>query len=80
MLTANSSDNSIARVYVETIENENTLVVIAYKSGKINIELKAQYTVSDVPETVTDNFELNISKKGDVNADGKVNSADAAEL
>ncbi|MBY0115556.1 dockerin type I domain-containing protein [Paenibacillus xylanexedens] len=80
MLTANSSDNSIARVYVETIENENILVVIPYKSGKINIELKAQYTVSDVPETVTDNFELNISKKGDVNADGKVNSADAAEL
>lgn len=80
MLTANSSDNSIARVYVETIENENTLVVIPYKSGKINIELKADYTGSDVPETVTDNFELYISKKGDVNADGKVNSLDAVDL
>ncbi|MEK4526386.1 hypothetical protein NST38_13340 [Paenibacillus sp. FSL H8-0104] len=86
MLTASSGDSSIAEVYVETRQDENmptptsTLVVIPYKSGKINIELKAKYTVSDVPETVTDNFELHISKKGDVNADGKVNSADAADL
>ncbi|MCW3791834.1 hypothetical protein OM416_09595 [Paenibacillus sp. LS1] len=85
-LTASSDDSSIAEVYVETRQDENmptptsTLVVIPYKSGKINIELKAKYTVSDVPETVTDNFELYISKKGDVNADGKVNSLDAADL
>ncbi|GAS81384.1 hypothetical protein [Paenibacillus amylolyticus] len=85
-LTASSDDSSIAEVYVETRQDENmptptsTLVVIPYKSGKINIELKAKYTVSDVPETVTDNFELYISKNGDVNADGKVNSLDAADL
>ncbi|MGN7412585.1 dockerin type I domain-containing protein [Paenibacillus sp. SAF-068] len=79
-LTAISNDESIARVYIETVENESTLVVVPYKSGKINIELKARYTVSDVPETVTDNIELYISKKGDVNADGKVNSLDAADL
>lgn len=85
-LTASSDDSSIAEVYVETRQDENmptptsTLVIIPYKSGKINIELKAYYTVSNLPETVTDNFELNISKKGDVNADGKVNSLDAADL
>ncbi|WKL01501.1 hypothetical protein Q0F98_33775 [Paenibacillus amylolyticus] len=69
-LTASSDDSSIAEVYVETRQDENmptptsTLVVIPYKSSKINIELKAKYTVSDVPETVTDNIELYISKKG----------------
>lgn len=85
-LTASSSDISVAEAYVETSQDENmttpasTLVVIPRQSGKINIELKAYYTVSNLPETVTDNFELNISKKGDVNADGKVNSLDAADL
>ncbi|MGE6579025.1 dockerin type I domain-containing protein [Paenibacillus xylanexedens] len=77
IISATSGDYSVASVY---IEGGNKLVVVPYRSGKINIELKANYTVSDVPETVTDNFELYISKKGDVNADGKVNSADAAEL
>ncbi|MEK4273846.1 dockerin type I domain-containing protein [Paenibacillus sp. FSL R7-0026] len=77
IISATSGDYSVASVY---IEGGNKLVVVPYRSGKINIELKAKYTVSDVPETVTDNFELYISKKGDVNADGKVNSADAAEL
>lgn len=77
IISATSGDYSVASVY---IEGGNKLVVVPYRSGKINIELKAKYTVSDVPETVTDNFELNISKKGDVNADGKVNSLDAADL
>ncbi|PQP81167.1 hypothetical protein C0Q44_22335 [Paenibacillus sp. PCH8] len=85
-LTASSSDISIAEVRVNTIEDENmttpvsTLVVIPRQSGKINIELKANYMISGAPETVTDNIELYISKKGDVNADGKVNSLDAADL
>ncbi|WP_339260780.1 dockerin type I domain-containing protein [Paenibacillus sp. FSL R5-0749] len=71
-----SSDNpSVAYVYVN---NENNLVVIPYRDGKINIELKANYTLSG--ETVTDNFELYISKQGDVNNDGQVNSADAVAL
>lgn len=84
--TASSSDNSIAEVYVETRQDENmptpesTLVVIPRQSGKINIELKANYMISGAPETVTDNIELYISKKGDVNADGKVNSLDASDL
>ncbi|WP_419892232.1 dockerin type I domain-containing protein [Paenibacillus xylanexedens] len=77
IISVTSGDYSVASVY---IEGGNKLVVVPYKSGKINIELKAQYTVSDVPETVTDNFELNISKQGDVNNDGKVNSSDAAAL
>ncbi|WP_338594277.1 dockerin type I domain-containing protein [Paenibacillus sp. Y5S-9] len=85
-LTASSSDISIAEAYVETSQDENmttpasTLVVIPRQSGKINIELKANYMISGEPETVTDNIELYISKKGDVNADGKVNSLDAADL
>ena len=58
----------------------STLVVIPRQSGKINIELKANYMISGAPETVTDNIELYISKKGDVNADGKVNSLDAVDL
>ncbi|MCP1183944.1 dockerin type I domain-containing protein [Paenibacillus sp. 1781tsa1] len=84
--TASSSDNSIAEVYVETRQDENmptpesTLVVIPRQSGTINIELKANYMISGAPETVTDNIELYISKKGDVNADGKVNSLDAVDL
>ncbi|WP_405144256.1 dockerin type I domain-containing protein [Paenibacillus sp. FSL H7-0942] len=84
--TASSSDNSIAEAYVETRQDENmttpvsTLVVIPRQSGKINIELKANYMISGAPETVTDNIELYISKKGDVNADGKVNSLDAVDL
>ncbi|MDT9717268.1 dockerin type I repeat-containing protein [Paenibacillus sp. ClWae2A] len=77
IISATSGDYSVASVY---IEGGNKLVVVPYRSGKINIELKAKYTVSDVPETVTDNFELNISKQGDVNNDGKVNSSDAAAL
>ncbi|WFR61538.1 hypothetical protein P9222_24425 [Paenibacillus amylolyticus] len=83
---ASSSDNSIAEAYVETRQDENmttpvsTLVIIPRQSGKINIELKANYMISGTPETVTDNIELYISKKGDVNADGKVNSQDAADL
>ncbi|SDC71541.1 Dockerin type I repeat-containing protein [Paenibacillus sp. CF095] len=72
---ASSDDDSVARVYVN---NENELVIIPYKWGKINIELKANYTLSGEP--VKDNFELYISKQGDVNNDGKVNSADAAAL
>lgn len=72
---ASSDDDSVARVYVN---NENKLVIIPYKWGKINIELKANYTLSGEP--VKDNFELYISKQGDVNNDGKVNSADAAAL
>ncbi|WP_340016877.1 dockerin type I domain-containing protein [Paenibacillus sp. FSL K6-1318] len=72
---ASSDDDSVARVYVN---NENKLVVIPYTRGKINIELKANYTLSG--ESVTDNFELYISKQGDVNNDGKVNSSDAAAL
>ncbi|WFA87401.1 dockerin type I domain-containing protein [Paenibacillus amylolyticus] len=72
---ASSNDNTVARVYVN---NENKLVVIPYTRGKINIELKANYTLSGEP--VKDNFELYISKQGDVNNDGKVNSADAAAL
>lgn len=84
--TASSSDSSIAEVYVETRQDENmptpesTLVVIPRQSGKISIELKANYMISGAPETVTDNIELYISKKGDVNADGKVNSLDASDL
>ncbi|WP_433583652.1 dockerin type I repeat-containing protein [Paenibacillus amylolyticus] len=72
---ASSDDDSVARVYVN---NENKLVIIPYKWGEINIELKANYTLSGEP--VKDNFELYISKQGDVNNDGKVNSADAAAL
>ncbi|MFX3649550.1 MAG: dockerin type I domain-containing protein [Paenibacillus sp.] len=85
-LTASTSDISIAEAYVETSQDENmttpvsTLVVIPRQSGKINIELKANYMISGEPETVTDHIELYISKKGDVNADGKVNSLDAADL
>lgn len=68
--TASSSDSSIAEVYVETRQDENmptpesTLVVIPRQSGKISIELKANYMISGAPETVTDNIELYISKKG----------------
>lgn len=72
---ASSDDDSVARVYVN---NENKLVVIPYTRGKVNIELKANYTLSGEP--VKDNFELYVSKQGDVNNDGKVNSADAAAL
>lgn len=72
---ASSDDDSVAHVYVN---NENKLVVIPYTRGKVNIELKANYTLSGEP--VKDNFELYISKQGDVNNDGKVNSSDAAAL
>lgn len=75
LVGASSDDDSVARVYVN---NENKLVIIPYKWGEINIELKANYTLSGEP--VKDNFELYISKQGDVNNDGKVNSADAAAL
>ncbi len=74
-LTAISSDSNIAEAYVETRQDENmptpesTLVVIPRQSGKINIELKANYMISGAPETVTDNIELYISKKGEGNAD-----------
>ncbi|WP_427182130.1 hypothetical protein [Paenibacillus sp. TC-CSREp1] len=78
-IDANSSSD-IANVVVI----DNKLVVTPYRSGTINIELTAQYNASQEPnsqsETITDNIELYISKKGDFNNDGYVDSADAVEL
>ncbi|WP_342555793.1 dockerin type I repeat-containing protein [Paenibacillus sp. FSL R7-0652] len=80
-LSAISNDTTVARAYVN---DENKLVVVPFRSGHIKIELKAQYRLSEaldpVFEPVTDNIELYISKKGDLNGDDKVDSADAALL
>lgn len=83
-ISATSSDSKIASVYVPKDNDNNKLVVIPYTQGIINIELTAQYNASQETnsqsETITDNIELYISKKGDFNNDGYVDSADAVEL
>lgn len=83
----------VADVYVN---NNNQLVVTPYKSGVINIKLQANYIPNEQlyfinsnsqniinPEPqqiVTDNIEIDISKRGDLNGDDKVDSADAVKL
>ena len=69
-ISATSSDPGIASVDVirDQTGNDNKLIVIPYGRGQINIELKAQYNVSQAPEaeleTVKDTIELYINKNG----------------
>jgi hypothetical protein len=83
-ISAKSSNYDIASVDVSVDHSTYKLVVVPFASGIVNIELTAQYNASQEPnsqsETITDNIELYISKKGDFNNDGYVDSADAVEL
>jgi hypothetical protein len=76
-LGAISENTNVARAYVT---NDNKLVVVPYRSGKINIQLQAKNALSPEGEMIRDNIELYISKKGDLNGDDKVDSADAVQL
>ncbi|WP_145412853.1 dockerin type I repeat-containing protein [Paenibacillus xylanexedens] len=84
LISAQSSNDDIASVDVSRDHSKYTLVVVPFAKGVINIKLTAQYKASQDPnsqlETVEDNIELHISKKGDFNNDGYVDSADAVEL
>ncbi|MCM3132314.1 dockerin type I repeat-containing protein [Paenibacillus polysaccharolyticus] len=85
-ISAQSSNNDIASADVSQSQDHSkyTLVVVPFAKGMINIKLTAQYKASQDPnvqlETIEDNIELYISKKGDFNNDGYVDSADAVEL
>ncbi|PZT54216.1 dockerin type I domain-containing protein [Paenibacillus silvae] len=83
-ISAKSSNYDIASVDVSVDHSTYKLVVVPFASGIVNIELTAQYNASQEPnsqsETIIDNIELYISKKGDFNNDGYVDSADAVEL
>ncbi|MDT0122629.1 Ig-like domain-containing protein [Paenibacillus sp. RRE4] len=76
-LGAISDNTNVARAYVTS---ENKLIVVPYRSGKINIQLQAKNALSPEGEMIRDNIELYISKKGDLNGDDKVDSADAVQL
>lgn len=76
-LGAISENTNVARTYVT---NDNKIIVVPYRSGKINIQLQAKNALSPEGEMIRDNIELYISKKGDLNGDDKVDSADAVQL
>lgn len=76
-LGAISENTNVARAYVT---NDSKLVVVPYRSGMINIQLQAINALSPEGEMIRDNIELYISKKGDLNGDDKVDSADAVQL
>ncbi|MCK6073702.1 dockerin type I domain-containing protein [Paenibacillus silvae] len=84
LISAKSSNDEIASVNASYENSRYKLVVVPFASGIVNIEITAQYNTSQEPnsesETITDNIELYISKKGDFNNDGYVDSADAVEL
>jgi len=69
------NNGNVAEAYVDV---NNKLVVTPFSSGVVTITITANHIASQT--TVTDNIQLFISKQGDVNNDGKVNSADAAAL
>ncbi|MGQ8875146.1 dockerin type I domain-containing protein [Paenibacillus sp. TSA_86.1] len=84
-ISAISSNENTASV--DVINDDNTsykLVVTPHARGRVEIELKAHYKLSEESnlesEIITDTIELHISKKGDFNNDGYVDSADAVEL
>nr|WP_145402548.1 hypothetical protein [Paenibacillus xylanexedens] len=84
LISAKSSNDEIASVNASYENSRYKLVVVPFASGIVNIEITAQYNTLQDPnsesETITDNIELYISKKGDFNNDGYVDSADAVEL
>ncbi len=73
-ISVSTEDSHVARVF----ESSGNLIVEPLQDGVITISLNANYIESE--ETVTDQIKLYISKKGDANDDGKVNSTDAAQI
>lgn len=69
-----TEDSHVARVF----ESSGILIVEPLQDGEITISLSANYIDSE--EKVTDQIKLYISKKGDANYDGKVNSTDATQI